>query len=41
MQGVPEAIVQRQLAHFTKVDSEYGAGVAKALGVKPKSPAMA
>ncbi len=41
MQGVPEAIVQRQLAHFAKVDSEYGAGVAKALGVKPKSPAMA
>ncbi|MCC6608672.1 MAG: catalase [Burkholderiales bacterium] len=33
MQGVPEAIVQRQLAHFAKVDPAYGAGVAKALGV--------
>jgi catalase len=33
MQGVPEAIVQRQLAHFAKVDPEYGAGVARALGV--------
>jgi catalase len=34
MQGVPEAIVQRQLAHFAKVDPEYGAGVAKALGLR-------
>lgn len=41
MQGVPEAIVQRQLVHFTKVDPEYGAGVAKALGVMPKAPSMA
>jgi catalase len=32
--------VQRQLAHFTKVDPEYDADVAKAQGVKPKSPAM-
>jgi catalase len=32
MQGVPEAIVRRQLAHFAKADPAYGAGVAKALG---------
>ena len=31
MQGVPEAIVRRQLAHFSKCDPAYGAGVAKAL----------
>jgi len=36
MQGVPEAIVQRQLAHFVKVDPAYGAGVAKALGASIK-----
>jgi catalase len=34
MQGVPEAIVRRQLAHFTKADPAYGAGVAKALGIE-------
>ncbi len=33
MQGVPEAIVKRQLALFAKVDPAYGAGVAQALGV--------
>jgi catalase len=33
MQGVPRAIVERQLAHFDKVDLAYGAGVRKALGV--------
>jgi catalase len=33
MQGVPEAIVQRQLGHFAKADPAYGAGVAKALGI--------
>ena len=33
MQGVPEEIVRRQLAHFTKADPAYGAGVAKALGI--------
>jgi len=33
MQGVPEEIVMRQLAHFTKADPAYGAGVAKALGI--------
>jgi len=31
MQGVPREIVERQLAHFTKVDPAYGAGVARAL----------
>jgi catalase len=34
MAGVPEEIVQRQLAHFHKADPAYAAGVAKALGVK-------
>jgi catalase len=34
MQGVPESIVQRQLAHFNKVGPTYGAGEAKALGWK-------
>jgi catalase len=33
MQGVPEEIVRRQLAHFGKADPAYGAGVAKALGL--------
>lgn len=41
MQGVPEAIVRRQLAHFTKADPAYGAGVAKALGVAPADKAAA
>ena len=34
MQGVPDAIVQRQLALFTRVHPEYGAGVARKLGVE-------
>ncbi|WP_430389037.1 catalase [Dyella sp. 20L07] len=34
MQGVPEEIIRRQLAHFSKADPAYGAGVAKALGLK-------
>jgi len=33
MQGVPEEIVRRQMAHFAKVDPAYGTGVAKALGL--------
>lgn len=33
MSGVPEVIVQRQLAHFHKADPAYAQGVAKALGV--------
>lgn len=32
MAGVPEAIVRRQIAHFSKADPAYGAGIAKALG---------
>ena len=31
MQGVPEAIVQRQLEHFRQADSAYGEGVSRAL----------
>ena len=34
MAGVPETIVQRQLAHFLKADPAYGQGVANALGVE-------
>jgi catalase len=34
MQGVPKEIVLVQLQHFKKADPEYGAGVAKALGMK-------
>jgi catalase len=34
MSGVPDAIVRRQLAHFTKADPHYGAGVAAALDLK-------
>ncbi|MCU0772811.1 MAG: catalase [Verrucomicrobia bacterium] len=37
MAGVPEEIVQRQLAHFHKADPAYGAGVAQALGVKNRA----
>ncbi|NIA67825.1 catalase [Pelagibius litoralis] len=33
MGGVPDFIVQKQLAHFSAADPAYGAGVAKALGV--------
>ncbi len=32
MQGVPQAIIDRQLAHFDKADPAYGAGVRAALG---------
>ncbi len=35
MQGVPEQIVRRQLAHFSKADPAYGAGVARALKLEP------
>jgi catalase len=34
MAGVPMEIVERQLAHFDKIDPAYGAGVRKALGVE-------
>jgi catalase len=33
MEGVPREIVDRQLAHFHKVDPAYAKGVAKALGI--------
>ncbi|MBE7186622.1 MAG: catalase, partial [Methylobacterium mesophilicum] len=41
MQGVPQFIVDRQLAHFDKVDPEYGAGVRKALESQGKDDAQA
>jgi catalase len=33
MQGVPEAIQLRQIAHFLKANPAYGRGVAEALGL--------
>ena len=39
MAGVPETIVRRQLAHFSKADPAYGAGVARALGMSPEAGA--
>lgn len=33
MHGVPEHIQRRQIAHFSKADPAYGAGVAEALGL--------
>ena len=38
MQGVPQDIVDRQVAHFNRVDPAYGAGVLTALA-KAKQPA--
>jgi len=32
MNGVPDAIIERQLAHFDRVDPAYGDGVRRALG---------
>ena len=34
MQGVPQEIIERQLAHFDKVDRAYGDGVRAALGME-------
>lgn len=34
MQGVPQEIIERQLAHFSKADPAYGEGVRAALGRK-------
>jgi catalase len=34
MQGVPLGIVKRQLRHFYEADPQYGAGVAKRLGIE-------
>ena len=33
MEGVPVEIVKRQIGHCYKADPQYGAGIAKALGV--------
>jgi catalase len=33
MEGVPPEIVKRQIAHCHRADPEYGAGVAKAIGI--------
>jgi catalase len=33
MEGVPVEIVKRQIVHCYKADPEYGAGVAKAMGI--------
>ena len=34
MQGVPEAIVKRQIVHFYLADKAYGLGVADRMGLK-------
>ena len=41
MAGVPDFIVERQLAHFAKADPAYGRGVADALGRVGKPPLAA
>jgi catalase len=41
MQGVPVEIVKRQIAHCYGADPEYGAGVAKAMGIDFKSQTIA
>jgi catalase len=33
MDGVPLDIIKRQVVHFYRADPDYGAGVAKALGI--------
>jgi catalase len=33
MEGVPVEIVKRQIVHCYRADPEYGAGVAKAMGI--------
>lgn len=38
MQGVPQFIMERQLKHFTRADSVYGEGIAKALGLPINRP---
>ena len=40
MKDVPTEIIERQLAHFDKVDSAYGEGVREALGMKTKQEAI-
>ena len=39
MEGVPEFIIQRQLAHFHKADPRYAEGVVRALGIASGAPA--
>ncbi len=41
MEGVPVEIVKRQIVHCYKADPEYGAGVAKALGIDFKPQMVA
>ena len=41
MQGVPQFIVDRQLAHFDKVDPAYGAGVRQAISVQGRDDEQA
>lgn len=41
MQGVPQFIVDRQLAHFDKVDPAYGAGVRQAIAAQGKDDEQA
>ena len=41
MNGVPKAIVERQVVHFHRADPAYGAGVAKRMGVGVPVAAMA
>ena len=41
MQGVPQFIVDRQLAHFDKVHADYGAGVRKAIAEQSRDDAEA
>lgn len=36
MQGVPDAIVQRQIGHFHKADPAYGEGISKRMGLPVK-----
>ena len=41
MQGVPDIIVRRQLAHFANADPGYAAGVARHLGISVDGSALA
>ena len=40
MQGVPDAIVERQLALFERIDPAYASGVRTALSEKKPEPAI-
>jgi catalase len=39
MQGVPAAILERQIAHFLRCDPDYGRGVAARVGLAESIPA--